>query len=85
MKESLNLQQICLLGIVLSLTLTQVNSQSKSLGETIFCGRNNDCIDTTFCCSTYSCVHPSTCLSGEKLFNDYCDYNFECASRCCNQ
>ncbi len=55
----------------------------KSDGESHFCDTNYDCIDTTFCCSTYSCVHPSMCLHGQKLHSDYCDYNFECLSRCC--
>lgn len=49
------------------------------------CIRNNDCLENTFCCSGSSCVHPSICLHGVKLFNDYCDYNFECMSKCCNQ
>lgn len=45
---------------------------------------NNDCIDTTFCCSSYSCVHPNICLYGSKQPSDVCDYNFECLSRCCD-
>eukprot|EP00347_Sterkiella_histriomuscorum_P001847 403370452 len=48
------------------------------------CQSNDDCIDTTFCCSTYSCVHPNICLYGSKLQDDVCDYNFECMSRCCD-
>eukprot|EP00347_Sterkiella_histriomuscorum_P000800 403374456 len=55
------------------------------LSKLEFCNNNNDCIQTSFCCSTYSCVNPQTCLDGQKLFNDYCDFNFECMSRCCDQ
>ncbi|CDW86388.1 UNKNOWN [Stylonychia lemnae] len=51
----------------------------------INCLTNDDCIDTTFCCSTYSCVHPNICLLGSKLQDDICDYNFECMSRCCDK
>ena len=49
----------------------------------ILCKANNDCISTTFCCSSYSCVNPRTCLHGNKTELDVCDYNFECLSRCC--
>jgi len=52
--------------------------------QEIFCTLNNDCIDTSFCCSDYSCVHPSKCLHGQKVTMDTCDYNFECYSRCCD-
>ncbi|CDW87744.1 UNKNOWN [Stylonychia lemnae] len=48
------------------------------------CVDNQECIDTTFCCSTQKCAHPSVCLHGQKLYQDYCDYNFECMSRCCH-
>ena len=37
-----------------------------SLATDVLCYINNDCIDTTFCCSNYSCVHPDKCLYGEK-------------------
>ena len=52
-------------------------------GTEILCKANNDCIQTTFCCSSYSCVNPRTCLHGNKTELDVCDYNFECLSRCC--
>ena len=55
---------------------------AQGSGE-IFCKANNDCINTTFCCSSYSCVNPRTCLHGNKTELDVCDYNFECLSRCC--
>ena len=50
----------------------------------VFCKLNNDCIDTTYCCSDYSCVHPEKCLHGQKVTEDTCDFNFECYSRCCD-
>ena len=28
-------------------------------------------------------MNPRTCLHGNKTENDFCDYNFECLSRCC--
>ena len=55
---------------------------AQGSGE-IFCKANNDCINTTFCCSSYSCVNPRTRLHGNKTELDVCDYNFECLSRCC--
>ena len=70
--------------------LAQQDTASMNLSEgslvatEVLCYINNDCIDTTFCCSNYSCVHPDKCLLGEKNKEDYCDYNFECYSRCCS-
>ena len=58
-------------------------SQNGLQSNEILCKANNDCISTTFCCSSYSCVNPRTCLHGNKTENDFCDYNFECLSRCC--
>ena len=73
--------------LLFSLTrlLPVLSQTAPSLADSIFCERNNDCIETTFCCSTYACVHPSICLQGQKLYQDYCDYHFECLSRCCDQ
>lgn len=31
------------------------------------------------------CSIPTVCLQGSKLYNDYCDYNFECLSKCCSR
>eukprot|EP00347_Sterkiella_histriomuscorum_P011728 403371336 len=45
---------------------------------------NKRAIMTTFCCSGNTCSHPSICLHGQKIYNDFCDYNFECLSRCCH-
>ena len=61
-----------------------VSLQGVPIADEIFCNLNNDCIDTTYCCSDYSCVHPSKCLHGQKVTTDTCDYNFECYSRCCD-
>jgi hypothetical protein len=36
------------------------------------------------CCSNAKCVHSNLCLQGQKLYKDYCDFNFECFSRCCD-
>ena len=48
------------------LTTSASQSPSSLIVPTseIFCTLNNDCIDTTYCCSDYSCVHPSKCLHG---------------------
>lgn len=66
-----------------------MNSSNVSLYEQTLldnaCTGNQDCINTTFCCSAYSCVHPNVCLQGSKLQDDLCNYNFECMSRCCDQ
>lgn len=62
-----------------------LNMQAVPIAEEIFCELNDDCIDTTYCCSDYSCVHPSKCLHGQKVTEDTCDYNFECYSRCCTE
>ena len=59
------------------------DKSAASQGAEILCKANNDCINTTFCCSSYSCVNPRTCLHGNKTELDVCDYNFECLSRCC--
>ena len=48
-----------------------------------FCKRNEDCEDSTFCCSDYSCIDPSICLHGKKQQSDVCTFGFECMSRCC--
>ena len=61
----------------------QENQSTQTQTNEILCKANNDCISTTFCCSGYSCVNPRTCLHGNKTENDFCDYNFECLSRCC--
>lgn len=53
---------------------------STDIGTDLLCYSNNDCFDSTYCCSTYSCVDPDKCLMGEKTTNDMCDYNFECYS-----
>ena len=63
--------------------LNQLSHSSLIVPNEIFCKLNDDCIDTTYCCSDYSCVHPSKCLHGQKVIEDTCDYNFECYSRCC--
>ena len=58
-------------------------SLTSSVAESILCYTNNDCVDSTYCCSTYSCTLPDKCLMGQKTTEDTCDYNFECYSRCC--
>ena len=70
--------------LLLTLTLLSLSlTLSKRSIRGPFCRTNEDCIDTTFCCSTYQCTDPSNCLQGQKLHSDTCDYNFECLSRCC--
>ena len=66
-----------------ALEVAKEKSSSSPTGAEILCRANNDCISTTFCCSSYSCVNPRTCLHGNKTELDVCDYNFECLSRCC--
>lgn len=61
-------------------------SLRQSLDESvqqIFCKVNQDCFMSTFCCSNYSCTHPTVCLHGLKMQEDFCDFGFECSSRCC--
>ena len=62
----------------------KLSMQATPITQEVFCTLNNDCIDSTYCCSDYSCVHPQKCLHGQKVTLDTCDYNFECYSRCCN-
>ena len=83
--------------LIVNLANTDSNSEEKSLSNYIqnkiidsdsndnTCDSNVDCIASTFCCSLQKCEIPTVCLQGTKLFNDYCDYNFECLSRCCSR
>ena len=45
---------------------------------------NDDCRTSTFCCSQGNCVPGSNCYKGQKQPYDFCDYGFECLSRCCS-
>ncbi len=56
---------------------------TTSVENKMLCFTNDDCVDSTYCCSTYSCTLPDKCLMGQKQTEDTCDYNFECYSRCC--
>ena len=47
------------------------------------CRLNEDCQKSSWCCSGGKCVPGSTCYQGSKLIDDFCDYGFECLSRCC--
>ena len=49
------------------------------------CNLNNDCKKSSWCCSGGKCVPGSTCFQGSKLYGDFCDYGFECLTRCCDQ
>lgn len=49
------------------------------------CQSNNDCWTSTFCCSQGNCVPGSICYKGQKQPDDFCDYGFECLSRCCTK
>ena len=71
MSRLTTLQKTCLTIIFLNY-FNFVNTQITSADITptnapTGCYSNDDCIDTTFCCSTYSCVHPNICLYGSKL------------------
>ena len=46
---------------------------------------NDDCGQSTFCCSKGRCVPGSICYTGRKQAFDHCEYGFECLSRCCWQ
>ena len=67
-----------------------ISAQSNTLGgEEDFligtsCATNDDCWTSTFCCSQGNCVPGSNCYKGQKQPNDFCDYGFECLSRCCS-
>ena len=45
---------------------------------------NNDCDKSTYCCSQGLCVPGTICFQGHKQPDDYCDFGFECLSRCCS-
>jgi len=49
------------------------------------CKKNQDCINSTYCCKDFSCADPKICLHGGKQVEDICDFNFECMSRCCQE
>ncbi|TNV81863.1 hypothetical protein FGO68_gene7995 [Halteria grandinella] len=49
-----------------------------------WCLNNGDCSLSTFCCSKKKCVPGSICYNGQKQVKDYCDYHFECLTRCCS-
>ena len=48
------------------------------------CKNNNDCYDSSYCCSKGKCSIGIMCSLGLKLKNDTCDFKYECANRCCN-
>lgn len=48
------------------------------------CYNNSGCNHSTFCCSKKKCVPGSICYNGQKQVKDYCDYHFECLTRCCS-
>jgi len=48
------------------------------------CENNNDCYDSSYCCSKGKCSIGIMCSLGLKLKNDTCDFKYECANRCCN-
>ena len=57
---------------------------TKSAEEAAVSCKNNYGCQPTLCCSEEKCVQPSKCLEGKKLYQDYCDFNFECLTSCCN-
>jgi hypothetical protein len=57
---------------------------TKSAEEVAIACKNNYGCQPTLCCSEEKCVQPSKCLEGKKLYQDYCDFNFECLTSCCN-
>jgi len=44
---------------------------------------NKDCQESSWCCSSGHCVPGSTCYKGSKIVGDFCENNYECLSRCC--
>ena len=65
-----------------------VNSPNKIISKkpgTIgsFCTENDDCSDSSFCCSKSRCDIGFVCAPGLKLEGDSCEFKYECASRCC--
>jgi len=59
-------------------------NQNKTEYIGSICKANENCNISTFCCSEDKCVPGSVCYNGQKQASDYCDYNFECLSRCCS-
>ena len=61
-----------------------IESNIMSAEEAAMSCKNNYGCQPTLCCSEEKCVQPSKCLEGKKLYQDYCDFNFECLTSCCN-
>ena len=61
------------------------NKKTKKCSPVIDCVQeckvNKDC--TTGCCSFGYCSATSTCTSGKKVNDDYCDKDTECKNRKC--
>ncbi|CDW83404.1 UNKNOWN [Stylonychia lemnae] len=72
-----------------SICQEQQNSISADSGDPMYigsyCQSNDECQVSTFCCSETKCVPGSVCYNGQKQSADFCDFNFECLSRCCNK
>lgn len=63
------------------------NKTKKDKPGTIgsFCTKNDDCSESSFCCSKSHCDIGFVCATGLKLTGDSCDFKYECASRCCTK
>ena len=59
------------------------DSSSDTIG--VPCLMNVDCQKSSWCCSGGKCVPGSTCYYGSKLIDDFCQYEYECLSRCCTK
>ena len=64
-------------GVLLSLaSYNSVNAQD-------ICAINNDCAESTYCCSMGICTDAATCFYSLKTHEDCCDFPIECESKCC--
>lgn len=61
--------------------ITKAIKKPGTIGS--FCTENDDCSDSSFCCSKSRCDIGFVCATGLKLEGDSCEFKYECASRCC--
>ena len=64
-------------------TLQQLGRSDSNFGGA--CLTNEECKNSSWCCSGGHCVPGSTCYHGSKIITDFCENNYECLSRCCHK
>ena len=60
------------------------NMCSKPNQCALKCVKNSDCIDIDGCCYMNQCSQQMYCKSGNKILNDNCDNDRECATGFCD-